>query len=93
MKTKEEWESLTREIDLVPPYPQDRSLLPWMWLSATEGDVDEKLEQRNKGRYRRRKNKEENSRSRTRVILPVIDRIFTPFSIGIFTGIGLKNGV
>ena len=40
VKTKEEWESLTREIDLVT---QDRHLLPWMWLSVTEGDVDEKL--------------------------------------------------
>ena len=38
--TKEEWEYLTREVDLVT---QDRSELPWMWLSATEGDVDLEL--------------------------------------------------
>merc|ERR1711963_419013 len=35
--TKEEWENLTREVDLVT---QDLSVLPGMWLSATEGDKD-----------------------------------------------------
>ena len=38
--TKEKWENLTREIDLIAP---DRSVLPWLWLSATEGDKDEML--------------------------------------------------
>ena len=38
--TKEEWENLTREIDLITG---DRSVMPWMWLSATEGDKDSKL--------------------------------------------------
>ena len=33
--TEAEWENLTREIDLIT---QDRSILPEMWLSATEGD-------------------------------------------------------
>ena len=38
--TKEEWEILTREVDLIT---EDRSVLPWMWLSATEGHVDLEL--------------------------------------------------
>ena len=38
--TREEWETLTREADLIT---QDRSSLPWMWLSATEGDNESKL--------------------------------------------------
>ena len=38
--TKEKWEKLTREIDLIT---EDRSVLPWMWLSATEGDVNLEL--------------------------------------------------
>ena len=33
--TKDEWENLTREVDLIT---QDRSSLPFMWISATEGD-------------------------------------------------------
>ena len=32
--TREEWESLTREVDLIT---RDRSTLPFMWISATEG--------------------------------------------------------
>ena len=35
--TKEDWEYLTREVDLIT---EDRFVLPWMWLSATEGDKD-----------------------------------------------------
>ena len=38
--TEKEWENLTREVDLIT---QDRSNLPWMWLSATEGDKDKTL--------------------------------------------------
>ena len=38
--TEEEWKNLITEIELIT---QDRSDLPWMWLSATEGDVDEML--------------------------------------------------
>ena len=38
--TKEEWEKLTREIDLIT---EDRSVLPWMWISATEGDKNLKV--------------------------------------------------
>ena len=38
--TKGEWENLTREIDLIT---QNRSNFPFMWLSATEGDVDQNL--------------------------------------------------
>ena len=36
----DEWENFTSEIDLITP---DRSKLPWMWLSATEGDRGNKL--------------------------------------------------
>ena len=39
--TLDEWESFTREVDLIT---SDRSRLPWMWLSATEGDVNSHLE-------------------------------------------------
>ena len=42
--TEEEWTNLTIEIDLIT---QDRSNLPYMWLSATEGDKDEELARRN----------------------------------------------
>ena len=35
VNTEEEWKNLTMEIDLIT---QDRSILPYMWLSATEGD-------------------------------------------------------
>ena len=38
--TKEQWENLTREVDLIT---QDRSLFPYLWLSATEGDKDKNL--------------------------------------------------
>ena len=38
--TEKEWENLTREVDLIT---QDRSNLPWMWLSATDGDKDKTL--------------------------------------------------
>ena len=44
MITEEEWTNLTIEIDLIT---QDRSNLPYMWLSATEGDKDEELARRN----------------------------------------------
>ena len=37
---EEEWESLTREIDLIT---EDRSSLPYTWLSAAEGDNGDKL--------------------------------------------------
>ena len=40
MTTEEDWENLTTEIDLIT---QDPSILPWMWVSATEGDKYEKL--------------------------------------------------
>ena len=40
VNTEEEWKNLIMEIDLIT---QDRSLLPWMWLSATEGDNNQKL--------------------------------------------------
>ena len=40
VNTIEQWENLTREIDLIT---EDRSVLPWMWLPATEGDIDHKL--------------------------------------------------
>ena len=39
--TEEEWEDLKKEVDLIS---QDLSMLPSMWLSATEGDKDENLE-------------------------------------------------
>ena len=35
--TNVEWNNLTREVDLIA---HDVSKLPWMWLSATEGDVN-----------------------------------------------------
>ena len=38
--SEKEWKKLTREVDLIT---QDRSILPNMWLSATEGDKDKKL--------------------------------------------------
>ena len=38
--TKDEWENLTREVELIT---RDISSLPYMWLSATEGDKDSKL--------------------------------------------------
>ena len=38
--TEEEWKNLTMEIDLIT---QDRSILPYMWLSATEGDKNNEL--------------------------------------------------
>ena len=38
--TKEEWENMTREVDLIT---QDRSSLLYMWTSATEGDKNGKL--------------------------------------------------
>ena len=40
VNTIEQWENLTREIDLIT---EDRSVLPMMWLSATEGDINQKL--------------------------------------------------
>merc|ERR1712020_435337 len=40
VNTKEEWENLERELDLIT---QDRSSLPWLWLSATEGDIEGEL--------------------------------------------------
>ena len=40
VSTLDDWENFTREIDLITP---DRSKLPWMWLSATEGDVGNHL--------------------------------------------------
>ena len=39
--TQEEWENLTREVDLAAPV---RDMLPYMWVSATEGDIDGDLE-------------------------------------------------
>ena len=38
--SREEWEFFTREVDLII---YDRSILPDMWLSATEGDKDQRL--------------------------------------------------
>ena len=38
--TEEEWKNLIEEIDLIT---QDRSILPYMWLSATEGDKNGEL--------------------------------------------------
>ena len=38
VNTKEEWESLTREVDLITP---DRHVFNGIWLSATEGDKRE----------------------------------------------------
>ena len=38
--TREEWESLTRKIELIA---QDCSILSWTWLSATERDKDGEL--------------------------------------------------
>ena len=38
--TEEEWKNLMKEIDLIT---QDRSILPYLWLSATEGDKNRKL--------------------------------------------------
>ena len=38
--TKEEWETLTREIELITP---DRSDMKSFWLSATEGDIGQTL--------------------------------------------------
>ena len=38
--TEEESKNLTLEIDLIT---QDRSIFSWIWLSATEGDKNEKL--------------------------------------------------
>ena len=35
--TNVDWKNLTREVDLIA---RDVSKLPWMWLSATEGDVN-----------------------------------------------------
>ena len=40
VNTEEDWENLTMEIDLIT---KDLSVLPWMWLSATEGDKNKKL--------------------------------------------------
>ena len=40
VSTLDEWENFTREIDLAT---QDRSKLPILWLSATEGDINLKL--------------------------------------------------
>ena len=38
--SREEWEFFTREVDLIT---NDRSILDDMWLSATEGDKDQRL--------------------------------------------------
>ena len=38
--TEEEWKNLIEEIDLIT---QDRSILKYIWLSATEGDKNKKL--------------------------------------------------
>ena len=38
--TEEEWENFKLEVDLIT---EDRSSLPYMWLSATKGDKDGKL--------------------------------------------------
>ena len=38
--TEEEWNNFTMEINLIT---QDRSILPYMWISATEGDKNGKL--------------------------------------------------
>ena len=38
--TMEDWETLTRQVDLISP---DRSKMSWLWLSATEGDKSLKL--------------------------------------------------
>ena len=43
MNTKEDWESLTREIDLITPDYRSSIFFPYLWLSATEGDVESKL--------------------------------------------------
>ena len=42
VSNKDEWTNLTREIDLITP-AQYRYVLEFLWLSATEGDVDLKL--------------------------------------------------
>ena len=39
--TEDEWENLKMEVNMIT---QDRSILPYMWLSATEGDNDNTLE-------------------------------------------------
>ena len=44
VNTEEEWDSLTREIDLIT---EDRSSLLYMWLSATEGRVGRKWKGKN----------------------------------------------
>ena len=38
--TIEEWESFTKEMELITP---DRSVLPYLWLPVTEGDPEEPL--------------------------------------------------
>ena len=43
VNTKEDWESLTREIDLITPDYRSSIFFPLLWLSATEGDVESKL--------------------------------------------------
>ena len=40
MLTEEEWKSFTEEVDLIT---KDRSDLPYMWLSATEGNSSNQL--------------------------------------------------
>ena len=40
VRTQEEWENFTREVDLIT---KDRSDWSYMWLSATEGEVDREL--------------------------------------------------
>ena len=41
VNNEEDWESLTKEVDLIT---QDPSNLPTMWLSATEGDKNNRLQ-------------------------------------------------
>ena len=40
VNTEEEWEYLTREIDLIT---EDRLVLPYTWLPSTEGENGDKL--------------------------------------------------
>ena len=41
--TKEDWENMTKEIDLITPDFRDSFVLSWIYLSATEGDIYQEL--------------------------------------------------
>ena len=40
VRNRQEWDNFTREIDLIT---HDRSIFPYLWISATEGDQDLRL--------------------------------------------------